>query len=524
MKRVVRRMRRGTASMALAVLAALLAFSLLLPPTAGVVMAAPAALAVSFRDLPASARAGSALTIQVGVSSGATCDGTITYRDGVVQKLESIGESDGRCRWNPTVPDDARRGNADIVVNAHQDSDVATVTASIDVTRQNDDIEASFHELPGTVRRSDEVTLRVDVDEGTTCQGGVIYDDARVQPLAAQTSTRQRCRWTFTVPADAPYGVARLGVTVVLGTNQTDLYGSFEVGRKAEDAQLTVGLKGIPNSVRRDDAFTIRAQVPDDAACTGTVSYFGVAPQALASVNASDGECRWSIQVPSDARTGSAEIDVTAKQGDNSQTVVAQFPVERGSSNVDANFKDLADEIQRGQSLEIRVSIPDNATCSGSVTYQDAAPLGLATQTEHKGRCLWELPISSTAPRGTAAVRVTVTDGSDSTTLLANVNVLGKGEVSKASWASDLPDSLKPGQAFDVKVNVPDNASCSGSITFTDASQSTLQSRDENGSQCKWRVTVPSGTAAGTANVQISVMKDKRETKLSGTIKIENAS
>src|SRR5689334_20802927 len=94
MRRVVRGVRRGTASMALAGLAALLAFSVLLPPTASVVMAAPAALAVSFRDLPASARAGSALSIQVGVSSGATCDGTITYRDGVIQKLDSIGESD----------------------------------------------------------------------------------------------------------------------------------------------------------------------------------------------------------------------------------------------------------------------------------------------------------------------------------------------------------------------------------------------------------------------------------------------
>jgi hypothetical protein len=315
-----------------------------------------------------------------------------------------------------------------------------------------------------------------------------------------------------------------MGITVVLGANQTTLFGSFEVGRKSEDAELTVGLKGVPSSVRRDDAFTIRAQVPDDAACAGTVSYFGVAPQALGSVDASDGECRWSTQVPSDARPGTAEIDVTAKQSDSSQTVVALFTVERGSSNVDADFKDLADEIQRGQSLEIRVSVPDNATCSGTVTYQDADPLGLATQTERKGRCLWELPVSSTAPRGVAAVRVTVTDGADSSTLLGNVNVLGKGEVSKASWASDLPDSLKPGDAFDVKVNVPDNASCSGSITFTDASQSALQSRDENGSQCKWRVTVPTGMAAGTANVQISVVKDKHETKLSGTIKIENPS
>lgn len=466
-------------------------------------------------------RAGTTFNVQVGVPSGASCDGTITYRDGVVQNLDTLTEVDGRCRWNPTVPDDARRGNADVTVIAHQDTEQVSVTASIEITRQGDDLEASFHELPGTVRRSDEVTLRVDVDDGAGCQGTIVFDDMRSQPLAPQTSTRQRCRWTVTVPADAAYGVARLGVLVNLGTSQTLLSGSFDVGRKAEDAKLTVSLRGLPASVRRDDSFTIRALVPDDATCTGTVSYFGLAAQPLAPATASDGECKWSTQVPPDARVGTAEIKVTASEGDNTDAVIAQIGVERGSSNVDADFKDLADSIQRGQSLEIRVSVPSNATCVGSVTFLDSDPVGLATQTERKDRCLWELPVTSTAARGTAAVRVTVTDGTDSTTLLGNVEVMNKGEVAKASWANDLPESLKAGDAFDVKVNVPDNASCSGSITFTGASQSPLQSRDENGSQCKWRVTVPPEATAGTASVQVSVMKDKREMKLSGTITIE---
>jgi hypothetical protein len=521
MKRVLDKMGRATASTALA---ALVACSLMLPPTTGVVMAAPAALGVSFRDLPASVRAGAILSVQVGVSSGATCDGTIVYRDGDTQKLDSTSESDGRCRWNPTVPEDARRGGADITVNAHQDDDLATVTASIDVTRQDDDIEASFHELPGTVRREDEVAIRVDVDDNATCAGAVVFDDGRVQPLGAQTSARQRCRWTFPIPTDAAYGITRVTVGVGLGTSQTVLAGSFQVGRKAEDAELSIGLRGVPASVRRDDSFAVRALVPDGATCTGTVSYLGVAPQTLAKVTESDGECQWSTQVPSDARPGTAEIDVTADLDDKSQTVVAQIPIDRGSSDVDADFKDLADSIQRGQTLEVRVSVPDNATCVGTVTFQDADPVGLATQAEHKDRCMWELPVSSSAPRGTAAVRVTVTDGADATTLLGNVQVLGKGEVAKASWASDLPDSSKPGDAFDLKVNAPDNASCTGSITFADGKQTVLQSRDESGSQCKWRVTVPTGTSAGTANVLVSVVTDARETKLSGTIEIESAS
>jgi hypothetical protein len=508
---------RGAAS---TVLAALTAFSLLVPPTGGVVMAAPAEQSASFRDLAASVRAGGILTVQVGVASGASCDGTITYRDGDIQKLDSVKESDGRCRWTPTIPSNARRGNADITVNVHQDADQTTISASIDVTRQDDDVVASFHALPGTVRRGDEVNLRVDVDEGATCQGYVVYDDERTQALTSQNATRERCRWTFVIPSDGAYGVARMAVGVTLGASSTTLNGSFEVGRKAADAELTLGLTGLPTSVRRDDSFAVRALVPDGATCSGTVSYFGVSPMTLAEAPSADGACNWTTQVPSDARPGTAEVDVTAKLDGAAQTVIAEINVERGSSNVDANFKDLTDSIQRGQTLEIRVSVPDNATCSGTVTLLDAAPTGLATQTERKDRCLWELPISSTAPRGTAAVRVTVTDGNDSTTLLGNVEVLGKGEVTKASWAGGLPDSVKPGSSFDVKVNAPDNASCSGAVTYADGSPSALQSRDESSSQCRWRVSVPANASTGTANVQVTVVKDKRETKLSDTVNI----
>lgn len=517
MRRVMQSVGRGGASAALAVL---MAFGLIAPPTTGVVMAAPAAQSASFRDLPGSVRAGGVLTVQVGVAGGASCDGTITYRDGDIQKLDQIKENDGRCRWTPMVPTNARRGNAEIVVNVQQDADLTTIQASIEVTRQGDDVLASFHELPGTVRRSDDVTLRVDVDDSATCQGTIVYDDGRSQPLASQSAVRDRCRWTFTVPADASYGVARMTIDASLGASVTTLAGSFEVGRKAEDARLAIGLTGLPARVRRDDSFAVRALVPDGATCTGTVSYFGVAPLTLQQGTATDGECSWTTQVPSDARPGTAEIDVTAKLDNNTQTVVAQIGVDRGSSNVDASFKDLADSIQRGQTLEIRVSVPNNATCTGTVTFEDTAPTALATQTERKERCLWEIPISSTTPRGTAAIRVTVADGADSTTLLSNVEVLAKGEVTRAGWASSLPDSVEPGKAFDVKVSVPDNATCSGVVTFADGTPAPLQSRDENDSQCKWRVSVPANVATGAANVQVTVVKDKRETKLSGTVKI----
>jgi len=502
------------------VLAAVVAAGAIPHPTVNTALAAPAALDASFRDLPSTVRAGDVLSVQVSAPSGASCDGTITYRDGAVQNLDPLNESGGRCRWNLTVLSNARRGTADIAVNVKKDDDQATIEASIEVTRRGDDVMALFHDLPGTVRRGDDVTLRVDVDSGASCQGTVVYDDARAQTLAPQNEQRERCRWTFTVPTDAAYGIARMVIGVTVGTSQTTVAGSFEVARRAEDAHVTFGLKDLPATVRRDDSFAIRALVPTGATCTGSVAYFGLAPQSLDAANESDGECRWTTRVPSDARAGTAEIDVTATQGTDSGTVVALIGVDRSTSNVDATFKDLADSIQRGQSLEIRVTVPDDATCSGTLTYDDGTQVALAPQTERKDRCLWEIDIPSNAARGTAVVRVTVNDGSNSTTLLSNVEVLNKNEVLKAGWASDLPNSAKPGDAFDLKVRVPSNASCSGTITYADSSKSTLQDRDEDGSQCRWRVSVPANASAGTATVQVSVLKDGRETKLSGSFQV----
>ena len=38
---------------------------------------------------------------------------------------------------------------------------------------------------------------------------------------------------------------------------------------------------------------------------------------------------------------------------------------------VDAGFKDLPDTIKRGDDLEVRVSVPDNATCRGELRFDD---------------------------------------------------------------------------------------------------------------------------------------------------------
>jgi hypothetical protein len=486
------------------------------------VVAAPAFYEASFRDLPASVRTGDILTVQLNVSSGSTCDGSITYRDGAVQKLDSMQESGGRCRWDKTVPTDARRGTADIVATAHKGSEQATLQASIEVIRRADDLDASFNDLPGIAKRNETVSIRVDVSDGATCVGGILYDDGRSQSLDQQSERKNRCKWDITVPSDMVIGPAQVRVTISLGSTQTSLAGSFDVGRQSDGNHFAIGYRELPTSVRRDDSFLIRLQVPDDATCTGTVAYYGVAPQTLSEVKPTDGECRWTGRVPTDAKAGNAEIQTTVKSGSDQETAMARVPVDRGSStDVGASFKDLPESIQRKQTLEIRVNVPDDATCDGSFTYYDSDAIALSTQSERKNRCLWQIDVPSNAVRGTATVRVTVHDGPDSSTLVGNVEVLAKDEVSKASWSDDLPGSAKPGDTFDIKVNAPNDSICSGKISYADGMKWQLGKRDEDKAICKWTVTVPISTGAGPATVDISVMKGANEVKLNGTFNVE---
>lgn len=403
---------------------ALLLALILAGPTLSVALAEPAAFEASFRDLPTSVRAGDMLTVQVATQSGTTCDGTITYRGGGVQTLGSLSETDRRCRWDVSVPTAVRRGTADISVHMVTDGDEGTIAASIEVTSRGDDVDAVFRALPGTARRGEQVTIRADVTDGSTCQGSIVYDDGRAQALAAQTESRERCRWDAVVATDAPYGPAKVALTVTQGTGQTTLQGSFEVGRRSDDAQVLVGIKDLATTVRGDGAYIIRALVPDHATCSGSVVYHG-ASQTLEDKTESDGECTWTAQVPSDARSGSAEVSIKVQKDNDSVTTIAGLTV-GGSSDVDASFRSLPGSIRRGETLEIRVTVPNGASCDGSLAYQDNNPQPLGAQSEQRERCAWEVKVPSNAPRGTATVRVTVTDGTDSTTLVSSVEILSK--------------------------------------------------------------------------------------------------
>ena len=91
---------------------------------------------------------------------------------------------------------------------------------------------------------------------------------------------------------------------------------------------------------------------------------------------------------------------------------------------------------------------------------------------------------------------MTVNDGVNATTLTSNLEVLNKGEVARADWANDLPGTVSPGDGLDLKLRVPTGATCSGTVTYADASTSVLQNRSEDSAICRWHITVPSSTGS----------------------------
>ena len=123
------------------------------------------------------------------------------------------------------------------------------------------------------------------------------------------------------------------------------------------------------------------------------------------------------------------------KDGREERSVAGILNGKRGSSDIGASFEDPVSETRRGQDLEIRVNVPNNATCAAALTFYDSEPKSLGSN-DDKDRCLWSTEIPKNAPRGMATITVVVGDGGDSTTLLSNVEVLGKDEASRVTTAS----------------------------------------------------------------------------------------
>ena len=93
--------------------------------------------------------------------------------------------------------------------------------------------------------------------------------------------------------------------------------------------------------------------------------------------------------MPSGARRGTADIDVTIRRDNEQSTISASFQVVSRGDDIDASFHELPAAVRRGDGVTLRADVTDGSTCSGSVTLDDTRVLGLASQTERRNRCRW---------------------------------------------------------------------------------------------------------------------------------------
>ena len=138
---------------------------------AGPAIAVAADIQAAFRDLPTSVLTGDILKVELDTPDDSICDGSIVYRDNSEQKLRQIDETEGRCRWSVIVPENVRRGEADVYVTVNYKEERTTLRATIDVVRGVDDIGVVLRELPGNVKRLSDFSIRLDVPDKSTCQG-----------------------------------------------------------------------------------------------------------------------------------------------------------------------------------------------------------------------------------------------------------------------------------------------------------------------------------------------------------------
>jgi hypothetical protein len=452
-------------------------------------------------------RTGDILKVQVDAPDQGTCEGSILYRDNSVQKLTELKESDGRCRWDIVVPNLSRRGEAEVSVTVKDGDAHVTVRAYVMVVIRSDSVGVELKELPGKAKRGGRITFSLEVPDNSTCSGTVTYADGKTQSLDSQPEYKERCRWELTVPDDVTRGTARAVITVNMDGRSTTLATSFEVDRDSEKAEVLATFQDLPGNVRRDASLPVRVIVPDGARCTGEVPFRSAENVKLDETQEQDGVCAWSIVVPDDAKRGETRVKVTVKAGGDDGTIDAYINVDATESNVEAAFKDLPGSIKRGDDLEIRVSLPDGASCQGDVTFDDGTVLQLEGKTEKKDRCLWSVKVPNYIPRGVAVVRVWVVDQGLQTTLTGNVDVEGRGsEPITSSWDS-IPSSAKRGDEFTVTVNATSGSTCSGQIDFADGMRWTLGTSEATDSRCRWKVQVPNHVSTGKARAEVKIQK-----------------
>ncbi len=381
-------------------------------------------------------------------------------------------------------------------------------------------LEATFRDLPTSVRTGDSLRVLLDVPDASVCDGSIVYRDNSNQALPSVNSDNNRCRWDVIVPNGTRRGEADVTVTVKSGNDKSTFRAHFNVGLRAEDVALV--LKDLPGSVKRNSTFTIRIDVPDKATCQGVIYYEGTKTQVLDSRDEDNEQCRWNVTVPSDASRGEARVSVTVTYDGRSSTLLSSFDVSRDNDDPEMliAFQDLPLTVARDGALPVRVLAPSGATCKGEVRFRSAENVELATINEQVSLCRWSLTVPKEAKRGDAEVSVTVRfDGKD-TSIRGIFRVDETAEIVDAKF-KELPSSIRRGDDLEVRVTLPDGARCWGDVTFDDGEISTLDARTEKSDRCLWLVKVPAYTTRGVAVVRVWVDDHGVQTSLTGNVLVE---
>ncbi len=160
------------------------------------------------------------------------------------------------------------------------------------------------------------MTVEVDVPNKVICEGRISYKggESQIQSLDIQNERRDRCSWTVTVPKDVTTGQAIVQVYITLDGQQTSLVRTIDVTDK--NGSLDLAWKDLPNSARQGTSFAVRVDVTNGAACYGMLTLPGGSKVELPRQDERRDQCRWDIDLASDAPAGQARVEVTAEKGD----------------------------------------------------------------------------------------------------------------------------------------------------------------------------------------------------------------
>ena len=97
---------------------------------------------------------------------------------------------------------------------------------------------------------------------------------------------------------------------------------SYPASGPMEIALAEVGFVDLPISVEAGDAFQVRVQAPDGAACSAQIAYPGGQWQTLDEAGTRVGSCAWDVTVPVGTRPGSLVLAADIDRGGQGRNVL----------------------------------------------------------------------------------------------------------------------------------------------------------------------------------------------------------